>query len=162
MRTLSYLPESLCRGDRRENVIVSFPFPLSSTHTETERARERDFTSINLTLFSPIDLSLVTATFHTFPLVYGANVMHPPLASAGNNVCCRAHNMLLWSHSKQGSPNWWEPVRFDRLPVKPVRSGSGSGRYPTGQNSNFKFEFKKWKIPKKFLKILQGVMNLMM
>ena len=23
------------------------------------------------------------------------------------------------------------------------RSGSGSGRYPTGQNSNFKFEFKK-------------------
>ena len=37
----------------------------------------------------------------------------------------------------------------------------GFGRYPTGQNSNFKFKFKKWKIPKKFLKILQVAMNLM-
>ena len=141
MRTLSYLPESLCRGDRRENVIVSFPFPLSSTHRE----RERDFTSINLTLFSPIDLSLVTATFHTFPLVYGANVMHPPLASAGNNVCCRALScdMLLWSHSKQGSPNRWEPVRFDRLPVKSVRPGSGLGRYQTGQIKNSNLNSRK-------------------
>ena len=50
----------------------------------------------------------------------------------------------------QGSPNRWEPVRFDRLPVKPVRSGSGLGRYQTGTNSKFKFEFKKMK---KFQKI---------
>src|SRR6185437_1298369 len=39
----------------------------------------------------------------------------------------------------------WEPVRFDRLPVKSVRSGSGLGRYQTGPNSKFKFEFKKMK-----------------
>ena len=42
-----------------------------------------------------------------------------------------------------GSPNRWELVRFDRLPVKPVRTGSGFGRYLTGQNSKFKFKFKK-------------------
>ena len=41
------------------------------------------------------------------------------------------------------------------------RAGSGFGRYSTGQNSKFKFKFKKWKIPKKFLKIIQGAMNLM-
>ena len=45
----------------------------------------------------------------------------------------------------QGLQNRWEPVRFDRLPVKPVRSGSGSGLYQTGSNSKFKFEFKKMK-----------------
>ena len=46
-------------------------------------------------------------------------------------------------HSQAGSPYRWEPVRFDRLPIKPVRSGSGLGRYQTGPNSKFKFEFKK-------------------
>ena len=61
----------------------------------------------------------------------------------------------------QGSPNRWEPVRFDRLPVKPIRPGSGLDRYQTGPNSKFKFKFKKWKILKKFLKILQGATNLM-
>ena len=45
----------------------------------------------------------------------------------------------------QGSPNRWEPVRFDRLPIKPIRPGSGLGRYQTGPNSKFKFEFKKMK-----------------
>ena len=30
-------------------------------------------------------------------------------------------------------------------PVKPVRAGSGLGRYQTGPNSKFKFEFKKIK-----------------
>ena len=47
--------------------------------------------------------------------------------------------------SHQGSPNRWEPVRFDRLPVKPVRTGSGLVRYETGQNSKCKFELKKMK-----------------
>jgi len=54
----------------------------------------------------------------------------------------------------QGSPNLWEPVRFDRLPVKPVRPGSGLGRYQIGPNSKFKFEFKKIK---KFLKIPKNI-----
>ena len=89
--------------------------------------------------------------------------------------CCMSLCSVFWSvlsesvnmvpvncvYRFQGSPNRWEPVRFDRLPVKPVRTGSGFGRYPTDQNSKFKFEFKKWKILKKFLKILQGAMNLM-
>ena len=35
-----------------------------------------------------------------------------------------------------------EPVRKPRLPVKPVWTGSGSGRFQTGPNSNFKFELK--------------------
>jgi len=43
----------------------------------------------------------------------------------------------------QGSQNRWEPVQFDRLPVKPVWAGSGLGRYQTGSNSKFEFEFKK-------------------
>jgi len=56
------------------------------------------------------------------------------------------HDGLFRQSTKaQGSPNRWEPVRFDRLPVKPVRSGSGLGRYQTGPNSKFKFEFKKMK-----------------
>ena len=44
------------------------------------------------------------------------------------------------------------PVRFDRLPVKPVRPGSGLGRYQTGPNSKFKFEFKKMKNSQKIPK----------
>ena len=40
-------------------------------------------------------------------------------------------------------------------------TGSGLDRYQTGSNSKFKFKFKKWKILKKFLKILQGAKNLM-
>ena len=32
-----------------------------------------------------------------------------------------------------------QPVRFDRLPVKPVRPGSGLVRYETGPNSKFYF-----------------------
>ena len=62
----------------------------------------------------------------------------------------------------QGSPNRWEPVRFDRLLVKPVRPGSGLDRYQTGPNLKFKFKFfKKNKKSQKFLKILQGATNLM-
>ena len=49
----------------------------------------------------------------------------------------------------QSSPNRWEPVRFDRLPV---RSGSGLGWYQIGSNSKFKFKFKKWNILKKIPK----------
>ena len=41
------------------------------------------------------------------------------------------------------------------------RSDLTGYRYETGQNSKFKIEIKKWKIPKNFLKILQGVTNLM-
>ena len=37
------------------------------------------------------------------------------------------------------------PVRSNR----PVRSGSGLGRYQTGPNSKFNFEFKNEKFPKK-------------
>ena len=48
-------------------------------------------------------------------------------------------------HQVQGYPNRWEPVWFDRLPVKPDRPGSGSDRYETGQYSKFKFEIKKMK-----------------
>ena len=51
------------------------------------------------------------------------------------------------SSQKQGLPNRWEPVRFDRLSVKPVRSGFGLGRYQISPNSKFKFEFKKIKKP---------------
>jgi len=54
--------------------------------------------------------------------------------------------------SGAGSPYWWEPVRFDRLPVtgyrlpvKPVRSGFGLDRYQTDPNLKFKFELKKMK-----------------
>ena len=60
--------------------------------------------------------------------------------------------------SRQGLQNRWEPVRFDRLPVKPVRPGFDLGRYQTGPNSKFKFEFKKMKNSQK---ILQGATNLM-
>ena len=61
-----------------------------------------------------------------------------------------------------GLQNRWELIRFDRLPVKLVRTGSGLVRYETGQNSKFKFELKKMKnSQKKFLKILQGATNLM-
>ena len=45
----------------------------------------------------------------------------------------------------QGLQNQWEPVWFDRLPVKPVRAGSGLDRYETDPNSKFKFELKKMK-----------------
>ena len=50
---------------------------------------------------------------------------------------------------EQGLQNRWEPVRFDRLPVWP---GSGLGRYQTGPNSKFKFEFKKMKNSQKLTK----------
>ena len=75
-------------------------------------------------------------------------------------LCCsrsgvtQDHGVVLCA----GFTNRWEPVRFDRLLVKPVRSGSGLDRYQTGPNSKFKFEFKK---NEKFLKILQGATNLM-
>ena len=37
----------------------------------------------------------------------------------------------------QGLQNQWEPIRFDRLPVKPVRPGSGL----TGQTGPARFRF---------------------
>ena len=52
--------------------------------------------------------------------------------------------MMRVATRMQGSPNRWEPVRFDRLLVKPIRPGSGLG-YQTGPNSKFKFKFKKMK-----------------
>ena len=59
---------------------------------------------------------------------------------------------LSSASGKQGLPNRWEPVRFDRLQVKPVRSGSGLDRYQTGPNSKFKFKFKKMKNSQKIPK----------
>ena len=54
------------------------------------------------------------------------------------------------------------PTGTGPVPVKPVRTGSDSGRFETGPNSKFKFEFQKMKnSQKKFLKILQGATNLM-
>ena len=50
-----------------------------------------------------------------------------------------------YSTLNQDLQNRWEPVRFDRLLVKPVRPGTGLVRYETGPNSKFKFEFKKMK-----------------
>ena len=57
---------------------------------------------------------------------------------------------LLWAvaNGSQGSPNWWEPVQFDRLPVKSVRPGSDLDRYQTGLNLNSKQNEKFSKIPK--------------
>ena len=81
--------------------------------------------------------------------VHGKAV-HSPVVSIGKE-----------SNQKQGLQNRWELVWFDRLSVKPVRSGSGLGRYQTGPNSKFKFEFKKMKNYQKILKILQGATNLM-
>ena len=52
----------------------------------------------------------------------------------------------------QGLQNRWEPVRFDRLPVKPVQPGFGLGWYQTGPNSKFKFKFKKMKNSQKISK----------
>ena len=49
---------------------------------------------------------------------------------------------FLKSGVTQGSPYRWEPVR----------SGSGLGRYQTGPNSKFKFEFKKMKNSQKIPK----------
>ena len=57
--------------------------------------------------------------------------------------------MGTYSSLNQGLQNRWEPVRFDRLPVRP---GSGLGRYQTGPNLKFEFELKN----KKILKIFQG------
>ena len=54
-----------------------------------------------------------------------------------------------------------EPVRIPRLPVKPVRTGSGLIRYKPVQIQNLNLNSKKWKILKKFLKILQDATNLM-
>ena len=51
----------------------------------------------------------------------------------------------------QGLQNRWEPVWFNQLSVKPVRSSFGLGRYQIGPNSKFKFKLKKIK---NFLKIL--------
>jgi len=52
----------------------------------------------------------------------------------------------------QGSQNRWEPVRFDWLPVKPIRAGIKPAQI---QNSNLNSKNEK------FLKILQGGTNLM-
>ena len=54
-----------------------------------------------------------------------------------------------------------ELVRKSRLPVKPVRTGSGLDRFQTGPNLKFKFEFKKIKNSQKLLKILYVATNLM-
>ena len=71
-----------------------------------------------------------------------------------------SRSLHLEAGPSQGSPNRWEPVRFDRLPVKLVRFRFG----PVSNQSKFKIQIwiqKKWKIPKKFRKILQGATNLM-
>jgi hypothetical protein len=106
-----------------------------------------------LLLFTALDAKVILLVWQSYLGVQGiAKIYHVGSKKSAGASCA--------AYSHQGSPNRWEPVRFDRLPVKPVRPGSGLVRYPTGQNSKFKFKFKKWKIPKKFLKILQGAMNL--
>jgi len=59
-------------------------------------------------------------------------------------------NPKLWSAtglrpSPRVKKNWPEPVQKPRLLVKPIRTGSGLGRFQTGPNLKFKFEFKKMK-----------------
>ena len=75
------------------------------------------------------------------------------------STCLIVSNSKAWIRYNiclrfQGLQNRWEPVR-------PVRPGSGLGRYQTGPNSKFKFDLKKMKNSKRFLKILQGATNLM-
>ena len=78
---------------------------------------------------------------------------------------CFYHMLYFYTRSKQISihPQNKTPSSCMARVYKTGRnrSGSGVGRYQTGPNSKFKFELKKWKFPKKFLKILQGVTNLM-
>ena len=69
--------------------------------------------------------------------------LHRPTSEVA--VADMLQHILAISCRDRGSPNRWEPVRLDRLPVKPVRPGSGLGRYETGPNSKFKFELKKMK-----------------
>ena len=71
--------------------------------------------------------------------------------------CCMSLCSVFWSvlsesvnmvpincvYRFQGSPNQWEPVRFDRLPVKPVRPGYRSNRSGpvTGQTGPARLRF---------------------
>ena len=64
----------------------------------------------------------------------GTPYHQPSSARVGDHAGVRRHVPRVHK-------NRWEPVRFDRLPVKSVRTGSGQ----TGSNSKFKFEFKKMK-----------------
>ena len=85
-----------------------------------------------------------------------ATMLRKNISTFGSR-CKRKPSVWFWTHrsNRSAKPVW--PPR----PVKPVRAGSGFGRYPTGPNSKFKFEFKKWKIFKEILKILQGATNIM-
>ena len=76
------------------------------------------------------------------------HAVDPPalLASLEHGSSC------LKRREEQGSPNRWESVWFNRLPVNPVRHDSGLDRYQTGPNSKFKFKFKKMKNSQKIPK----------
>ena len=60
---------------------------------------------------------------------------------------CKIQNEL----NKTYLENRWSQPGFTK-PVKPVRPGSGLGRYQTGPNSKFKFESKNEKFLKKISK----------
>ena len=67
------------------------------------------------------------------------------------------HSMAVEPSTRSGKQpletRFTKPVRTGPLSVKPVRPGSGLGRYQTGQNSKFKFEFKKIKNFQKYFKV---------
>jgi hypothetical protein len=48
------------------------------------------------------------------------------LIKSQNSLC-----FVFESTYRQGSQNRWEPVRFDRFPVEPVRPGTRTGPVPT-------------------------------
>jgi hypothetical protein len=49
----------------------------------------------------------------------------------GRRIWMRADKQVTYRRMAQGSQNRWEPVRFDRFPVEPVRSGTRTGPVPT-------------------------------
>jgi hypothetical protein len=57
-----------------------------------------------------------------------------------------ARRALATPHRSSSSPGLTEPMGTGPKPwepVLPVRTGSGSGRFPTSLNSKFEFKFKK-------------------
>ena len=65
------------------------------------------------------------------------------------DACWLRQNPLPPPRVKKNRP---APVRKPRLPVKPVRTRSGLGRFQTVPNLKFKFEFKKIKNSQKIPK----------
>ena len=77
------------------------------------------------------------------------------LQASNNDSSTRINHRATYKANNrynQGFKSRPEPVRKPRLPVKPVRTGSGSGRFQTGPNSKFKFKFQKMKNSQKISK----------